>query len=60
MTRKCLRHSWTGDSMKLEWCRRCSLMRTYPQIPLKKLYYFLDDIGVQGKRKKELKQELGL
>ncbi len=60
MNRKCLRHWWTGDSTKLEWCKRCGLMRTYPNIPLKKLFYKLDDIGQQGILKKKLKQELNL
>ena len=58
--RKCLRHWWIGDSMKLEYCKRCYLMRTYPKIPLKKLYYSLDDIGIQGQFKKKLKEELNL
>ena len=60
MKQECLRHWWTGDSMKLEWCKRCGLMRTYPQIPLKKRFYFLDDIGIQGMEKQRLKKELEL
>jgi len=59
MKRDCLRHWWSGDSNKLEYCKRCGLMRTNPNTLLKKTFYYLDDIREQGKLKKELQKILG-